>query len=391
MIRKHQTSPSMTSLFSTLTTSSSGSNSTITQESFNQPRQRSSKQSTTRKGSSARQASRKASSRMSPSVSPIAEKPNVFAFMETDEEENVTNHSEAGAVPYTSITDEHPDTPTTSFEAESSPAMSFNSLSHGSQYSQEHPHQWNGDMVRASSNSFHSDSGISVRSSSPEHDSPVLRQNGRADRVGRISRGSIQKTPAEDTPDPNVSPTSTQLPFPPFRISDHIDENLNSSPEAYYSTSSRPIRQYPDPHAASGYSRPSRTPASSLTHRPPSVPRRDKQTEGPKDSGYDFLASKISVSNDAVLKPIYRKFETLNNRLLLYLQDEISELEEDLARLDAAIAKEQKALGVKAASRRTEARMPSLLQWQRMELMGRAFAKVEQYSKLFSSQSHPLC
>lgn len=68
--------------------------------------------------------------------------------------------------------------------------------------------------------------------------------------------------------------------------------------------------------------------------------------------------------------------------MLLYLQDEIAQMEEELEELDAAISSEDADLGGRGpASRRSEAKMPSQLQWHRMDLMGRTFAKVEQYSK----------
>lgn len=107
--------------------------------------------------------------------------------------------------------------------------------------------------------------------------------------------------------------------------------------------------------------------------------RVDKTTSKSK-TGYDLLASNIAARNDAVLSPIYRKFETLNNRMLLYLQDEISEIEDSLLELDNAIAAEEAQLGEGPPSRRSEANLPSQLQWHRLDLLSRSFAKVEQYS-----------
>ncbi|KAI4253868.1 MAG: hypothetical protein L6R42_007414, partial [Xanthoria sp. 1 TBL-2021] len=92
---------------------------------------------------------------------------------------------------------------------------------------------------------------------------------------------------------------------------------------------------------------------------------------------------------DSVLKPVYRKFETLNNRILLSLQDEISELESDINGLDAAITQEEQYLGRSShsASRRAEAKMPSQLQWRRNELLGRCAGKINQYNQALSSYS----
>ncbi|TVY43159.1 hypothetical protein LOCC1_G004644 [Lachnellula occidentalis] len=66
-------------------------------------------------------------------------------------------------------------------------------------------------------------------------------------------------------------------------------------------------------------------------HRP--SPRAEKLPV----TGYELLASQLSShANNRKIKPMYRKFEALNHRLLLHLQDEISELEEQLHRLDTA-------------------------------------------------------
>ena len=54
-------------------------------------------------------------------------------------------------------------------------------------------------------------------------------------------------------------------------------------------------------------------------------------------SGYQLLAEKLAggISGPPV-KPIYRRFEALNHRLLLHMQDELAELEEQLQGLDSA-------------------------------------------------------
>ncbi|KAL8670331.1 MAG: hypothetical protein Q9224_007681, partial [Gallowayella concinna] len=125
----------------------------------------------------------------------------------------------------------------------------------------------------------------------------------------------------------------------------------------------------------------------------PQLPRSRKQppvrAPSATKQGYALLASTISSHHNSIIKPVYRKFETLNNRILLYLQDEIAELEADMARLDAAITQEEQYLGkVKhPESRRAEATMPSQLQWRRNELMGRCAGKISVYNQTLSSYS----
>jgi hypothetical protein len=107
-------------------------------------------------------------------------------------------------------------------------------------------------------------------------------------------------------------------------------------------------------------------------------------------TGYELLASRLSSYNSTseledanVIKPIYRKFGALNHRLLLHLQDELSELEEQLHRLDNADTQSRRAgLGgrVVPASRRAAAMQGGELQWHKTDVLGRIGFKLAQYS-----------
>ncbi|KAF2436124.1 hypothetical protein EJ08DRAFT_226949 [Tothia fuscella] len=108
-------------------------------------------------------------------------------------------------------------------------------------------------------------------------------------------------------------------------------------------------------------------------------------------AGYELLASKLAGSNVEGfegVRAVYRKFEHLNHRVLLHLQDEISELEEELRILDESIAQmtpftEDHTL--QPASRRREARYGSELHFQRTQVLGRVFVKLGQYNQALSS------
>ena len=85
---------------------------------------------------------------------------------------------------------------------------------------------------------------------------------------------------------------------------------------------------------------------------------------------------------------MYRRFEALNHRLLLQLQDEISELEEQLKRLDTSDTqsrwvrdRDQQGDYILPASRRAEFMSGDELGWARTDLLGRVGFKLEQYSK----------
>lgn len=222
--------------------------------------------------------------------------------------------------------------------------------------------------------SMESDSGISMLSS-PIEESPVLGYNS---------------MPAGlDHERPNTSHTkimsglmTTAIPKSPAAHSHvpSLDLQLMDEPEAYYTSSPRMTPQTPRTATAkypqSGLQptwQPSPYQPSPGSISPPS--RTQVQVE---KSGYDLLASAIDSRDKTALTPIYRKFETLNNRILLYLQDEIAEMEDVLKKLDTTITQEE---GHGMTSRRTESMYPSQAKWHRQELMCRIFAKVEQYSK----------
>ncbi|KAF2134570.1 hypothetical protein P153DRAFT_362327 [Dothidotthia symphoricarpi CBS 119687] len=115
--------------------------------------------------------------------------------------------------------------------------------------------------------------------------------------------------------------------------------------------------------------------------------------------GYELLADKLNKSSKSNghlprvghIAPLYRKFGNLNHRVLLHLQDEISELEEELRYLDESIAQtssRDEAGHIHPASRRGDARNGSELSCKRTELLGRIFQKIGQYNKALSSFSN---
>ncbi|KAF2174133.1 hypothetical protein M409DRAFT_62270 [Zasmidium cellare ATCC 36951] len=98
----------------------------------------------------------------------------------------------------------------------------------------------------------------------------------------------------------------------------------------------------------------------------------------------------VELSNESSpVKPLYRKFEFLNHRILLHLQDELSELEEQLRTVDEIIAQMEPlpSTGQKRppASRRGDAFSGSEIHHQRTALLGRIFLKTEQYNRALSS------
>jgi hypothetical protein len=112
-------------------------------------------------------------------------------------------------------------------------------------------------------------------------------------------------------------------------------------------------------------------------------------------TGYEALASALanSTRKENGIPPIYRKFELLNHRLLLQLQDELSELEEQLHRLDNADTQSRSVIDtahnsellVQPASRRLGAQMGGDLEWHKADLVARIAYKMAQYNSTLSS------
>ncbi|KAF2876781.1 hypothetical protein BDV95DRAFT_561553 [Massariosphaeria phaeospora] len=108
--------------------------------------------------------------------------------------------------------------------------------------------------------------------------------------------------------------------------------------------------------------------------------------------GYELLAGKLTEASkdgrntvhEGGIVPMYRRFEQLNHRVLLHLQDEIAELEEELRYLDECIA-QSSPRAFHAVSRRGEARYGSELHWRRTELLGRIYLKLGQYNQGLTS------
>ncbi|KAH8724403.1 hypothetical protein GQ44DRAFT_617971, partial [Phaeosphaeriaceae sp. PMI808] len=150
-------------------------------------------------------------------------------------------------------------------------------------------------------------------------------------------------------------------------------------------------------------------PMTMLQHSPPFPPHRGQppQYQAPfpafdvtrtTAAGYELLANKLSESpnkgSNALRKaggkvvPMYRKFEHLNHRVLLHLQDEICELEEELRYLDEGIIQmspKDEAGHTYPASRRGDARFGSEMHFKRTELLGRIFLKLGQYNQALTS------
>jgi hypothetical protein len=175
------------------------------------------------------------------------------------------------------------------------------------------------------------------------------------------------------------------------------------APTSYYSPTYGPPAPY---SVENGYAMTAQPhpmpPSSSVVGAPPFgahslAPYHQGPPAGPDLSkttvvGYELLADKLAElpkhdagasTKDGTIVPMYRKFEQLNHRVLLHLQDEISELEEELRSTDECIAQSSprtESGQLHPASRRGDARYGGELHYKRTELLGRIYQKLGQYS-----------
>ncbi|KAH9207101.1 hypothetical protein DL95DRAFT_438697 [Leptodontidium sp. 2 PMI_412] len=360
--RSRLTSPSMVSNFTTQTTatnkssSSSGSNSTVTQASIT-------KRSSLGKRPEVEEAGE-------PPMSPaVPDPPNVFEFLdkegspepEEDDGQEGDRQEEADDKDEEIEESDEDQTPQWSPKRIKSAYIEAPLPSHLNQ---------NTSASSSASSSFHGDDNASEpaadvdtdRSTSPErsvdgHDeapepSPTDQASAKiasqmaAAQERQNVHGSMQQFGT-----PNMPRGNTQLP--------HIPSSVLSSRYQYH-----------------------------MQQRP--LPRAEKLPV----TGYELLASRLSAfsgsenENGARIKPMYRKFEALNHRLLLHLQDELSELEEQLHRLDHADTQSRRTDRhgyIIPASRRLAAQAGGELQWHKTDVLGKIGYKLNQYNQALSS------
>ena len=150
------------------------------------------------------------------------------------------------------------------------------------------------------------------------------------------------------------------------------------SPHSQYShphASPFPAHTMPDPHQ--------RPPIPPPQHNPWPPHQR------PAVSGYQCLAAILTgefYSQPKVL-PIYRRFETLNHRLLLQMQDEIVELEQQLDQLDESDSHARMTPnGPWPASRRSEVSQRGQIYFDKQRLFGEIGVKLQNYCKFSHSK-----
>ncbi|KAI9771428.1 MAG: hypothetical protein M1840_002048 [Geoglossum simile] len=210
------------------------------------------------------------------------------------------------------------------------------------------------------------------------------------------------RTPLEESPERFYIDDSAPRPYPP-PIAPEVYFTPSHMPQRGCSPQTGPPSNYlPIPMMVPGTAMsvpPYMVPSSPIRPPSPQIPDESKKSI----SGYELLASHLSSlsgGSGKALVPLYRRFEALNHRLLLHLQDEISELEGELRNVDEADAQVRSAAaGIGAgmpgpASRRAGAKLGGDLEWRRLDVLGRVFIKIGQYNQALISyttllKTHP--
>lgn len=117
---------------------------------------------------------------------------------------------------------------------------------------------------------------------------------------------------------------------------------------------------------------------------PPSVFQPGYGEDKAPMTGYELLAAKlVGGFGGPAVAPVYRRFDVLNHRLMLYMQADLADLEAELHALDSKDSVER-GCGIIPASRRHERWSSTSLSQQRTEILGQIGYKLSQYSTWWS-------
>ena len=376
------TSPSIMSTITSLTVStnkssgSSGSNSTVTQASITKQ--------------SGRSLGKKPEIPEMPKSPAVPDPPNVFAYLDNESTFSLNNDTEQEQEQYEDDSDDSQEREDHEIETERHEQEQDSSSDEDEESDSEEkspwPHIERLAILPSPTSPNHPGSSSSAASSvhGSAHFSETPAENDDTDRSTSPERSVHDQASDPDDEGPK-SPASarmaSQMAAAQERQYLHSNQNQNQNQAFGTPNMTRGPAVYPYLPGSSSLS-----PRYAQHIKQRGLPRAEKLPV----TGYELLASRLSNSNaqteEPKIKPMYRKFEALNHRLLLHLQDEISELEEQLHRLDNADTQSRRAGlsgSVVPASRRASQAAGGELQWHKTDILGRIGFKLAQYSKLF--------
>ncbi|PGH04041.1 hypothetical protein GX51_03711 [Blastomyces parvus] len=243
----------------------------------------------------------------------------------------------------------------------------------------------------SASYSFNSDSGLSFREHSPDRASSISSTEYQPATPPDISLDTVNWKFADESQTRRrlhmagayMTDSETVLDSPTSPGPGYLDL---STPESYYTLAKHTFPQCP-PNSAIHPSYPYRQPNPDMRKFSLSTSKKQRRTSVES-------APKRSESRDDEHPLLYRKFESLNHRLLRHLQEEIAQMEEDLTILDEVEevrrvtanvrnSGRQKLLGTKHQDLQSEEL--SVLQQKKSELVEKLVPKTEQYNRALCS------
>lgn len=180
----------------------------------------------------------------------------------------------------------------------------------------------------------------------------------------------------------DASPVESKLPVLPEDSSESAgrQDNVRDAPHSSQRQRWNWPKVPPATHKPYTVSHGIRGPSPDRLYIPtPSTPNEEHCVDSPALSGYDLVADKLAQGE---LPPVFRTFHKSNFRMLLHLQDEIAEMEEELAALDMADTRTRVSAdgSTLPASRRLSWQWCQTdLQAHRWQVLGRLYIKIEQY------------
>lgn len=292
-------------------------------------------------------------------LSPVQTLPNVFEFLERDDSDDAVRPTGAPE------------------KSEQAVNLARNVTS---------PPKRSKERKPSASHSFYSDSGISIRDNSPDRASSVASKES-TDYQPVTPPNLSLATVNWKRPDDSRTRPELQMAGAYITDSETVLESPTSapvffdmsSPESFY-LPSRQVRPCP--------SDPTKSQCGGL-HQACLDIKGLKSAENSRrwSSCSESLTSKSpSFKSESQAPPrIYRKFEALNHRVLLHLQEDIAQMEEDLASLDEYETM-QRASNARIYGRQNPRRYDSLpeehpsLHQRKLDLIERILMKTEQYS-----------
>lgn len=177
---------------------------------------------------------------------------------------------------------------------------------------------------------------------------------------------------------------------PPSQILPAFDPQFGGQ---YPLPQSYPIHNYGAPETPRGngpfpYFQPPHFPNPMVGPNPMTAPNPmlpQPRAERPPLSGYDLLAAKLTddVGGGAPITAMYRRFECINHRVLLSLQDQITVLEENLLDMDEIDSGNRLQAGIPLPASEREERVSNHdFHLSKVRLLGQLAQKLQIYSEL---------